>query len=162
MRADPFGLNAALSAGSIALDVLTASHLDPSDIAQRSAHRLVRLLESTSRGSAFYRRKWRGCDVSAAGFERLPVVGKRELMRHFTDWVTDPDVSLAALRAFVADPGRIGQSFLGDYIVWEGSGSSGEPATFVQDAPSLAVYDALEAAGAASLAPGSACSTRCS
>jgi len=145
MRADHFGFNAALGAGSIALDVLIASHLDPSDIAKRSARRLARLLESTSRGSAFYRRKWRGCDVSAAGFERLPVVGKRELMQHFTEWVTDPQVSLPALRAFVADPGRIGQPFLGEYIVWEGSGSSGEPATFVQDAPSLAVYDALEA-----------------
>lgn len=145
MRADLLGFNAALSAGSIALDVLTASHLDPSDIAKRRESRLARLLDSTLRGSAFYRRKWRGCDVSAAGFERLPVVGKRELMRQFTDWLTDPDVSLRALRAFVADPDRIGQPFLGEYIVWEGSGSSGEPATFVQDAPSLAVYDALEA-----------------
>jgi phenylacetate-CoA ligase len=145
MRADPLGLDAALGAGSIALDVLTASHLDPSDIAKRSAHRLTRLLESTLRSSAFYHRKWRDFDVSAAAFARLPVVGKRELMQHFGDWVTDPRVALPALRAFVADPSRIGEPFLGEYIVWEGSGSSGEPATFVQDAPSLAVYDALEA-----------------
>ena len=49
-----------------------------------------------------------------------------------------------ALKAFTADPGRIGDPFLGRYLVWESSGTSGTPGVFVQDAGALAVYDALE------------------
>ena len=44
-----------------------------------------------------------------------------------------------------ADPSRIGKPFMDRYVVWESSGSSGEPAIFVQDAQAMAVYDALEA-----------------
>jgi phenylacetate-coenzyme A ligase PaaK-like adenylate-forming protein len=66
--------------------------------------------------------------------------------------VTDPAITLAGLRAFASDPERVGEPFLGRYTVWESSGSSGEPALFVQDAAALAVGDALEAArGPASL-----------
>jgi phenylacetate-CoA ligase len=73
-------------------------------------------------------------------------VAKSELMARFADWVTDPRLRLSDLRAFVRDPARRGQPFAERWIVWESSGSSGEPALFVQDAQSLAVADALEAA----------------
>ena len=66
-------------------------------------------------------------------------------MRHFDDWVTDPELRLDALRAFTTDRSRIAEPFLGRYVVWESSGSSGEPGIFVQDATAMAVYDALEA-----------------
>ena len=39
---------------------------------------------------------------------------------------------------------NIGQPFAGRFIVWESSGSSGEPGLFVQDGAAMAVYDALE------------------
>jgi len=68
-----------------------------------------------------------------------------ELMARFADWVCDPVLQLDALRAFVADPARIGEAFAGRYTVWESSGSSGVPGLFVQDAQAMAVYDALEA-----------------
>jgi len=71
---------------------------------------------------------------------------KGEAMQRFGDWVTDADLSLPALRAVVQDRARRGESLLGRYIVWESSGSSGEPALFVQDAQALAVADAIEAA----------------
>jgi phenylacetate-CoA ligase len=84
---------------------------------------------------------------------RLRPVHKRELMQRFAEWVTDPALALPALRAFVRERGNRGEAFLGRYLVWESSGSSGEPALFVQDERSLAVADALEAArGPASLA----------
>ncbi|MGE3923102.1 MAG: phenylacetate--CoA ligase family protein [Lautropia sp.] len=74
-----------------------------------------------------------------------PVMHKAALMRQFDDWSTDRAIRLADLRRFVSDRSRIADAYLGRYIVWESSGSSGEPAIFVQDAASLAVYDAIEA-----------------
>jgi phenylacetate-CoA ligase len=71
---------------------------------------------------------------------------KAEAMQRFGDWVTDGDLSLPALRAFVHARAQRGEPVLGRYIVWESSGSGGEPALFVQDAAALAASDAIEAA----------------
>lgn len=78
---------------------------------------------------------------------------KRELMHQFDDWVTDPHLKLDTLRRFVADPNNIGQPHLGRYLIWESSGSSGEPGVFVQDESSVAVNDALEALRRPALQP---------
>jgi phenylacetate-coenzyme A ligase PaaK-like adenylate-forming protein len=65
-------------------------------------------------------------------------------MQRFGEWVSDPRLTLAALQAFTADPSRIAEPYLGDYLVWQSSGSSGQPGMFVQDGQSMAIYDALE------------------
>jgi phenylacetate-CoA ligase len=67
-------------------------------------------------------------------------------MERFDDWVTDPAVTRAGIEAFVADRGRIGERFLGGYVVWKSSGTTGEPGLYVQDADALDVCDALVAA----------------
>jgi hypothetical protein len=41
---------------------------------------------------------------------------------------------------FTADPSRIADPYLGRYVVWESSGSSGEPGIFVQDAAAMAAF----------------------
>lgn len=133
------------STAGLALDVLTCAHLDAAALAARQERRLRRLLRGAAEGSAFYRRHWQGIDLDRASLQDLPPVSKRELMAHFDGWVTDPAVTVPALRDFMADPDRAGQSFLGRYTVWESSGSSGEPALFVQDETAMAVYDCLEA-----------------
>lgn len=134
----------AWTASAVTLDVMTAAHLAPADIAARQAGRLERLLRDVAACSAFYRRRWRGLTPAPATLARLPVVTKPELMTHFAQWVADPALTLPALRDFMADPRRAGQPFAGRYTVWESSGSSGEPGVFVQDESAMAVYDALE------------------
>jgi phenylacetate-coenzyme A ligase PaaK-like adenylate-forming protein len=116
------------------------------------AHREVRLqqlLEAAARGGALYRERLAqaGAQGSASDvLQRLRPVRKRELMQHFAGWVADPALTLPALREFVHQRAHRGQAFRDRYVVWESSGSSGEPALFVQDARALAVADALEAA----------------
>jgi phenylacetate-CoA ligase len=144
MGAETVVREGAWSASAVMLDVLTAMRLEPADIAERQTRRLRALLDATARDSAFYRRRWRGIDVATSRLQDLPVVQKHELMAHFPQWVTDPAITRPALRHFMADARRCGQPFLGRYAVWESSGSSGEPAVFVQDSDALAVYDALE------------------
>ena len=75
----------------------------------------------------------------------LAPVCRDELMGRFSDWVTDPGLVLSELQAFTSDPVRMGEPYLGRYLVWESSGTSGQPGIFVQDARAMAVYDALEA-----------------
>lgn len=129
--------------GAVALDVLAAGQAAPADLAERRQRRLAALLAAAGRGSAFYRERLReGQDTPLTA---VAPVTKRELMDHFDTWVTDPRLRLSDLRAFIADPANIGRPFKGDFVVWESSGSSGQPGTFVQDAQAMAVYDALEA-----------------
>ena len=64
-------------------------------------------------------------------------------MQRFDDWVTDPRVTRAGVDAFIADREQIGERFLGRYVLWKSSGTTGEPGIFVQDADALAVCDAL-------------------
>lgn len=130
---------------AVAADVVWMSQADAATRAHRRRERLTRLLDAAMRGSPLYRRLIGERDPARVDLAELPVVRKPELMADFDAWVTDPRLTLASLRRFVADPARIGHAFAERYAVWESSGSSGEPGLFVQDTTALAVYDALEA-----------------
>ncbi|MFL6665001.1 MAG: phenylacetate--CoA ligase family protein [Rhizobacter sp.] len=129
----------------VSLDVSMAGRADAAALAARTRQRLSALLASAQRGSPMYRRLLEGRDPRQVSLDELPVVTKRGLMHAFADWVADPDVHLDALTRFAADPSRVATPFLDRYIVWESSGSSGEPGVFLQDSRAMAVYDALEA-----------------
>ncbi|WP_280153041.1 AMP-binding protein [Piscinibacter sp. XHJ-5] len=131
--------------GSLGLKVLTAAQQTPQRLAALQATRLARLLQSVGASSAYYRPLLRGRDPSTVRLQELPVVSKPELMQRFDDWVTDPRLKLNELQAFISDRRRIGEPYLDRYLVWESSGTSGEPGIFVQDVQTLAIYDALEA-----------------
>ncbi|MDO5288492.1 MAG: phenylacetate--CoA ligase family protein [Pseudomonadota bacterium] len=134
---DPLHLQAAT------LDVVAASHGTPALLMQRQQQRLTRLLDAARQGSAFYRERLGSARV--ASFARLPPVRRAELMGQFDQWVSDPALRLDELRDFTRDTARVAQPWLGRYMVWESSGTSGQPGIFVQDAQAMAVYDALEA-----------------
>jgi phenylacetate-coenzyme A ligase PaaK-like adenylate-forming protein len=105
--------------------------------------RLAELVAHTRARSPFYRDAWRGLGAGVPALADLPPVRRQELMARFDDWVTDPAVTRAGVDAFTADPRRIGQRFLGRYVVWKSSGTRGVPGIYVQDPEALATYDAL-------------------
>ncbi len=74
---------------------------------------------------------------------RLPIVTKPELMEHFDEWATDPQVTRASVEEFIADPARIGQRYLGRYAVWTTSGVTGRHGIFVHDDGAQVVYTAM-------------------
>jgi len=111
---------------------------------ERQRQRLGQVLAAARAGSSLYARRLRGLPDGPEALARLAPVTRQELMDHFADWVSDPALVLDELRAFTADADRIGEPFLGRYLVWESSGTSGMPGIFVQDARCLALYDALE------------------
>lgn len=134
-----------LLTGTLTLDALTAGLAGRDGIAARQQLRLTRLLDAALRGSTFYREHLRGVIPGVTPLCDLPTVTRGELMARFDDWVTDPKLKLADIRRFTANPRRIGEAYLDKYMVWESSGTSGQPGVFVQDAHAMAVYDALEA-----------------
>jgi phenylacetate-coenzyme A ligase PaaK-like adenylate-forming protein len=133
------------ASAAIAADVAWMSHADAATRARRRQERLGRLLDAAARGSPLYRRLIGERDPRTLPLSAVPVAHKPELMAQFDAWVTDPRLTLPALRRFASDPALIGEPFADRFVVWESSGSSGEPGLFVQDAAAMAVYDALEA-----------------
>lgn len=105
--------------------------------------RLDALVEFARVRSPFYRDAWRHLPARRPRLADLPVVTKAALMARFDDWVTEPDVTQAAVEAFLADRRRIGERFLDRFVVWKSSGSTGVPGIFVQDDEALATFDAL-------------------
>lgn len=109
--------------------------------------RLQRVLRAAAKDSPYYRKRLqrRGIDPDTPRvLSDFEPVTKKELMRHFDDWSTDRRITRAAANAFVRDPDRLADAFLGDYMLWTSSGTSGEPGIFVQDQNSLAAYDTIE------------------
>lgn len=101
---------------------------------------LVRLARSRS---AFYRHAYRDLPERPLAAHELPIVTKPALMARFDEWVTDPDVTLSGVTAFLTDRQHIGEHYLDRYVIWKSSGSTGEPGVFVQDEDALATFDAL-------------------
>lgn len=137
-----------MTPAAIAADIRLAARASAQAIAARQAERLQQLLQA-ARTTPFYQRILAELDRThppgCIPLNALPVLTKPELMCNFADHVADPQLTLAGLSAFCADPQRIGQAYLGKYWVWESSGSTGQSALFVQDEQAMAVYDALEA-----------------
>jgi len=136
---DPFLL------ASTTAEVLSLAHANEASVARWQRDRLRYLLAAARRGSALYRERLAHLSDDPDTIAHVAPVSRDELMGRFSEWVTDPQLVLSELQAFTADPSRVGQSYLGRYLVWESSGTSGVPGIFVQDARAMAVYDALEA-----------------
>ena len=132
------------AAAAIAFDIMAASQATAAEISARQAERLTQLLWAARR-TPMYRRALQGLDQARVVLNTLPVSSKPQWMGRFADAVADPQITLAGVRDFCAQPRSIGMPYLGRYAVWESSGSSGEPGLFVQDDTAMAVYDALEA-----------------
>jgi phenylacetate-coenzyme A ligase PaaK-like adenylate-forming protein len=152
---DPFGLAAGWSAwwrcNAQLAELAWTRSLGPEALDALRRERFAAGVRHARAHSALYRDLYRELPADLDSPERLPVVDKPMLMADFDRWVTDPRVTRAAVEAFIADPARIGEPFLGEYAVWRSSGSSGVPGLFVHDAHSLEVTDALVANQLASI-----------
>lgn len=125
-------------------DVWSAAVGSREFIHARATRRFGDLVDFARRHSRYYSKSFRL--LAQTGFEprHVPPATRQRLMASFDDWVTDSEVTRESVEAFVADPERVGQPYLGRYAVWTSSGTTGEPGLFVHDGPALAVYDALE------------------
>ncbi|CAM3959477.1 phenylacetate--CoA ligase family protein [Roseateles saccharophilus] len=126
-----------LYAGAWSATWWSGLHPETVGLAMRQ-RRLARLIDQALSASPFYKKRGGGrlCDFRPTT--------KHELMACFDDWATDRRITRAALESFVADPQRAASPWLGRYLVWTSSGTSGEMGYFIQDATSMAAYDAID------------------
>jgi len=117
----------------------------PSAVEAACRSRFDALVRFARLQSPFYRRAYRGLPERELNPRELPVVTKPDLMAHFDDWVTDREVTLAGVSAFIADREHIGERYLDRYVIWKSSGSTGQPGIYVQDDDALSTFDALMA-----------------
>jgi hypothetical protein len=127
---------------------------------QRAHDRLVALAGYARAHSPLYGDAYRGLPVDDVTLADLPVMHKASLMSRFDDWVTDAAVRRTGVDRFLADRAHVGDRYLGRYLVWKSSSSTGEPGIFVQDAAAPAVYDALIAVQLSRLDLAVGCGTR--
>ena len=127
----------------IAFDLWRAERAGPDGIRQRQRERLDDLVRFARDHSTFYRERFADVPVGRVSLEHLRPVTKHELIRRYDDWITDPAATGAALWDFALDPARIEEDFLGRYMTWTTSGSSGVLGIFLQDALASEVLAAL-------------------
>lgn len=106
---------------------------DATHIAAHQEQALQRLREATYAGSEFYRRHHAG--LHDAPFHELPPVTKADLMEHFDEAITTPDLNLADLEDHLRDltesGGDPGRAWRGRWWAAATAGTSGRRGVFV-------------------------------
>ncbi|MFI1702596.1 phenylacetate--CoA ligase family protein [Streptomyces bobili] len=115
----------------------------PDGLANRQRERLAAMAGFARAHSPYYRELYRTLPERIEDATLLPVTRKETLMARFDDWVTDPEVTLDRVRAFLADRDRVGQRFLDRYLVTTTSGTTGHRGVFLLDDRAAAVARAL-------------------
>lgn len=133
-----------LDIGSRWWDLNRSLQLNLHELQEIQVQRFHKLLGYALKHSPIYRKKYGRVDQSAVLLHELPSVTKKELMAHFSDWVTDSSIQLAEVKKFLSDPRKMGQLYLDQYTIWESSGSSGIPGIFIESGEAMSIYDALE------------------
>lgn len=118
---------------SIALDAHRITRGAPELLAARQHERLNELVTFARTNSRFYAEKYRGLPDTITDVRQLPPVSKVELMEHFDEVITDPAVRKADVQKHVADLSNLGKPFLGKYMAWTTSGTTGTPGIFLED-----------------------------
>ena len=108
-------------------------HWDATKIAAHQDRALQELRRAAYAGSEFYRRHHAG--LQEAPFDQLPPVTKTDLMSHFDEAVTTPDLKLADveqhLRALAAENGDPGVPWRGRWWAAATAGTAGPRGTFI-------------------------------
>ena len=118
---------------SIFMDARRVTRGTPEMIVTRQQQRLNELVTFARANSRFYSEKYRGLPETITDVRQLPAVTKVELMERFDDVVTDPSVRKADVCRHISDLGNIGKPFMGRYMVWTTSGTTGTPGIFLED-----------------------------
>ncbi|HLN78232.1 MAG TPA: phenylacetate--CoA ligase family protein [Nocardioidaceae bacterium] len=134
----------ALRVLEIAWDTTRVGRGDGDAIARRQQNRLADLVKHARSSSPYYRRLYHDLPSRVTDPQLLPPVRKPDLMAHFDEWVTDPDLTLERLRReFLSDLSLVGSLYLRRYHVFTTSGTTGEPAVLVHDVDSWAVLQVV-------------------
>ena len=106
--------------------------------------RLQALVRFAREKSRFYEERYRNVPEDFK-LEDLPPVTKPKLMSNFDQVVTDDRVTMAGIDKFCTDLDNVGRMFLGKYLVFKTSGSTGNPAVVLYDKKCIDVSSSIAA-----------------
>src|SRR5450759_1474622 len=104
------------------LDARRARTQGPDAIEERQRGRLAEMVAYARAHSPYYRVLYKDLPDQVEDPTLLPVTDKKQLMAHFDDWVTDREVTIEKVRAFIGKPNLIGERFLDTYTPLTTSG----------------------------------------
>jgi phenylacetate-CoA ligase len=93
--------------------------------------------------SPLYRELYSALPEGVDDLSLLPPVTKSRLMERLDDWFTDPAITSAGIKAFLADKTKMGQPYLNQYLLYTSSGSTGQHMIFLQDHSAVLHYRTL-------------------
>ncbi|MFD1536253.1 phenylacetate--CoA ligase family protein [Nonomuraea guangzhouensis] len=138
----------------LAREARRAMREGPAAIARRQRAHLVEMVAYARANSPYYRELYRDLPEQVDDPTLLPVTNKKLLMGRFDDWVTDREVTLERVQAFVSDPALVGERFCGKYLVATTTGTSGVRGIFLIDQRSMAVETSLGSRASAGVGVG--------
>ncbi|MDO8681418.1 MAG: phenylacetate--CoA ligase family protein, partial [Acidobacteriota bacterium] len=97
------------------LDARRARTQGPDAIEERQRGRLAEMVAYARAHSPYYRVLYKDLPDRVEDPTLLPVTNKKQLMARFDDWVTDREVTIEKVRAFIGKPNLIGERFLDTY-----------------------------------------------
>jgi phenylacetate-coenzyme A ligase PaaK-like adenylate-forming protein len=127
----------------IFVDIVRAGRGTQAGLESRRHERLRRLVSFARERSPLYGKRYAGLPSLLHDLRDLPPVTKQELVADFDRWATDGAVRRETAEEFVVDPSRIGRYYLGRYLAFATSGTTGKPAVFLHDRGAVDVYLAL-------------------
>lgn len=128
----------------VAWQTLRADRMTRTELEELQRRRFAETVRFARQASRYYHRLYAGLPDPVEDPTVVPVVRKRDLMAHFDEWVTDPELRLERIRSeLLADLSLVGTTYLGRYHVLTTSGTTGEPTVVVHDAMSWAVANVV-------------------
>lgn len=119
--------------------------LPPAEREALTEKRLRNIVAYAKAHSPYYAALYRDVDPAHFALTDLPPVNKSELMASFDTWLTDRDVTLAGVQAFMENLDHVGRKYLNKYLVFTTSGSTGSPLVALCDRDADAVMGAIAA-----------------
>jgi phenylacetate-coenzyme A ligase PaaK-like adenylate-forming protein len=144
LRKDPMKLVDTLRFSLWTLGLKRVPHWSPERVGRLQQRRLRRLLQFAVDHSTFYREKYHGLDVERCSLTEFPPTHKGELMAHFDQAVTHPQVRRRDLEHFIEDPANAPKWYLDRYAISHTSGSQGQPMLVVQERLALELAFAFQ------------------
>jgi phenylacetate-coenzyme A ligase PaaK-like adenylate-forming protein len=100
--------------------------LDREAILRIQDEKLRWLLKHAHASSPYYRRALAGIDLDRCTLSDLPILERDTVRNRLEELVIDPEIKVDRLREFVSDYSNIGKLYLGKYVPFHTSGSTGE------------------------------------
>ena len=131
-----------MTSENIVSSVKEASVIDRSLLETLQRERLHDLFVYARAHSPYLQKKYAKLPESPQ-LDEIPVSLRSELVGHFDDWVTDPEVKEDDVKKFLSDTNNIGTKFLGKYTVMTTSGTTGVPLIMLRDINHLTAHGAI-------------------